>query len=141
MDALAVLVRLARQALDEERHALSATDRAIAVLCGQLAELRAAAERERRAACGLADGSARLVAYLRRLHGRIHRLETELRRLEHQRETVAARLAERHVELKRLELLVGRRAEQARIERMRHEQKATDELVAARQGRRALPTR
>jgi hypothetical protein len=83
----------------------------MAALRDQLARLRESAERERRAASGLTDGNARLMAYLRRMHGGTAAVNAELRRLEHQREAQAARLAERHVELKRLEILVERRAE------------------------------
>jgi flagellar export protein FliJ len=141
VDALAVLARVARQALDDERHGLLRTDQAIAALCHQLAGLREAAERERHAACALADGHARLMAYLRRMPGRAAALDANLRRLEHQREAQAGRLAERHLELKRLEALVERRAERAGAERMRREQKAIDELVLVRQRRRQSETR
>lgn len=136
-----MLARVARQALDEERHGLLRTDQAIAALCSQLAGLREAAERERVAAGAFADGGARLVAYLRRISGRAAVLEAALRRLEQQREAQAVRLAERHVELKRLVVLVERRAERARAERTRREQKAIDELVVARQLRRRPLTR
>ena len=133
MDALAVLARVARQALDDERHGLLRTDQAIAALCHQLAGLREAAERERHTACALADGHARLMAYLRRMSGRATALDANLRRLEQQREAQAARLAARHVELKRLEVLLERRAQRSRAERMRRDQKAIDELVMVRQ--------
>jgi flagellar export protein FliJ len=132
MDPLAVLARLARQAVEEERRTLVRIDRAIDATGEALGELREAAERERRAAGGLADGDFRLLAYLRRMHGRATALETELRRLDNQRQAGAMRLAERHVELRRLELLAGRRAERARIARLRHEQRAIDELVTMR---------
>jgi flagellar export protein FliJ len=141
VDALAVLARLARQALDEERQRLLGTDEAIAAVCDQRAGLREAAELERRAAGGFTDGNARIVTYLRRVAARAQRLQAELRRLEHQRAAEAARLAERHVELKRLEILVERRAERARAERIRREQQTTDELVVLRQHRQRLLTR
>ena len=136
-----MLVRLGRQALVEERRALAATDQAIAAQCDELAGVRAAAERERRAAGELAAGNLLLTAYLRRVAVRAQKLQAELRRLEHQREALAARLSERHRELKCLEVLVESRAERAHAERMRREQKAIDELVAARRHRRGLPTR
>ena len=141
MDALTVLTRVARQALDEERLGLLRIDQAIAALCHQLAGLREAAERERHAACALADGHARLMAYLRRVDARAHGMAAELCRLEHRRQAQAARLAERHVELKRLEILVERRGERSRAERMRREQKAIDEVVGVRQHRRPPRTR
>lgn len=130
-----MLARLARQGLDEARRGLVATDQAIAALCDQLAQLRESAERERHAASRLTDGNARLMAYLRRMHGRVAAVDAELRRLEHQREAQAARLAERHVEIKRLEILIERRTERARAEALRREQQAIDELVLPRQGR------
>jgi flagellar export protein FliJ len=135
VDALAVLVRLARQTLDTERRALAQTDQATDVTRAMLADLRQAAEGERRAARGLVDGNTRLVIYLRRVQGQEKELEAELCRLENQREAQTARLAERHAELKRLEILVERRAERARAERLRREQKAIDELLLMRRRR------
>jgi flagellar export protein FliJ len=132
VDPLAVLARLARQALDAERQALAETDQATDVTRAMLADLRQSAEGERRAARGLVDGNARLVTYLRRVRGQERELEAELCRLENQREAQTARLAERHAELKRLEILLERRAERARAERLRREQKAIDELVLLR---------
>jgi flagellar export protein FliJ len=137
VDALAALLRLARQERDAARHALAAVDQASAAVRDQLAGLHAAAERERAAPCELADGNSRLVAYLRRLAGRARELQAELDRLERRREAVAARLAERHLELRRLQILVERRAERARVERRGREQKALDELVATRRRRPA----
>jgi flagellar export protein FliJ len=137
VDPLAVLARLARQALDAERQALAETDQATDVTRAMLADLRQSAEGERRAARGLVDGNARLVTYLRRVRGQERELEAELCRLENQREAQTARLAERHAELKRLEILLERRAERARAERLRREQKAIDELVLLRRPRAA----
>jgi flagellar biosynthesis chaperone FliJ len=131
-DTLAALARVARQALDEERRGLLATDRAIATLHDQIARLREAAERERLAACALADGNARLLAYLRRSDARVRGAAAELRRLEHERQNQAARLTARHLELKRLEILLERRAARAHAERMRCEQQMIDELAAIR---------
>ena len=115
-----MLARVARQALDEERRGLLATDRAIATFHDQIARLHEAAERERLAACALADGNARLLAYLRRSDARVRGVAAELRRLEHERQNQAARLTARHLELKRLEVLLERRAVRVRAERMRH---------------------
>ena len=137
MDALTVLARLARRALDEERRALVRIDRAIGAARDLLVEAHEAAERERRAACALADGNVRLLAYLRRMHGRAEALAAELRRLEDQRQAQAARLSERHLELRRLEILIERRADRARIEAAWREQTAMDELVQLRRWRRA----
>jgi flagellar export protein FliJ len=95
------------------------------------------AERERRAACTLVDGNARLVAYLRRVNARAQGLHAELRRLENEREVRAGSLADRHLELKRLEVLAERRSERRRAARMRTEQQAIDELVLIRRHLRA----
>jgi flagellar biosynthesis chaperone FliJ len=132
MDALAVLARLAGRARDGERRALVEIDRAIAAARELLVEARAAAELERRAACALADGNVRLLAYLRRMHGRTEALAAELRRLEDQRHAQAARLSERHLELRRLEILIERRAERAEAEAAWREQKTIDELAPLR---------
>jgi flagellar biosynthesis chaperone FliJ len=137
MDALTVLARLARQALDEERLALVRIDHAIGAARDLLVEADQAAERERRAACALAEGNVRLLPYLRRMHGQAGTLAAEIRGLENQRQAQAARLSERHLELRRLEILIERRAERARIEAEWREQTAMDDLVQLRRWRRA----
>jgi hypothetical protein len=135
MDALAVMARLARQALDEERRALIRIDQAIGLTRDLLSEAHEAAERERRAACALADGNVRLLAYLRRMHDRAAALAAELRRLESARQAQAVHLSERHLEQRRLEILIERRAERARVEAAWNEQTAVDELVQLRRWR------
>ena len=137
MDALAVLARLARQALDEERCALVRIDHAIGAARDLLVEADQAAEQERRAACALAEGNVRLLPYLRRMHGRAGALAAEIRGLENERQAQAARLSERHLELRRLEILIERRAERARIETEWREQTAMDDLVQLRRWPRA----
>jgi hypothetical protein len=129
----------ARAGLDEARHGLAATDQAIAAVRHQLARLREPAERERRAACGLTGGNARLMAiWAPCMAGRS--LDAERRRLEHQRQARSAHLGERHVELKRREVLVERRAKRAHAARLRREQQSVDALAVLRQHRRSLPT-
>jgi flagellum-specific ATP synthase len=54
---------------------------------------------------------------------------------EQEREAQAARVAEGHVEVKRLEVLLERRAERARAEQMRREQRAIDEQALLRRPR------
>jgi flagellar biosynthesis chaperone FliJ len=137
LDALTVVARLARQALDAERRALVQIDQAIGATRAMLIEAHEAAERERRAACVLADGHVRLLAYLRRMHGRAEALAAELRGLENQRQAQAARVSERHLELRRLEILIERRTERASIEAEWRAQMAMDELVQLRRWRRA----
>jgi flagellar biosynthesis chaperone FliJ len=66
------------------------------------------------------------------MHGRTEALAAELRRLEDQRHAQAARLSERHLELRRLEILIERRAERAEAEAAWHEQKTIDELAPLR---------
>jgi flagellar export protein FliJ len=129
VDALAVLARLARQHFDAERQALAQTEQAADLTRMRLIDLRETAERERCAARALTDGHAWLMTYLRHVQGQAKELAAELCRLESQREAQVARLAERHAELKRLEILIERRAERARAERLRREQQAIDELV------------
>ena len=132
MDSLAVLVRLARQTLNEQRQALHAIDQAIAATQDQLNALREAMERERRAACELADRDLRLATYQRRVRTRERSLQAEGRRLERERAAQAGRLAERHLELRRLEILAERRAERIHAARQRQEQHSIDELALAR---------
>jgi hypothetical protein len=137
MDALTVLARLARRALDEERRALVQIDHAIGIARDLLIEAREAAVRERRAACALADGHVRLLPYLRRTPSRAEALAAEIQGLENQRQAQAARLSERHLELRRLEILIERRAERARIEAEWREQAAMDDFVQLRRWPRA----
>jgi flagellar biosynthesis chaperone FliJ len=137
VDALTVVARLARQALDAERRALVQIDQAIDATRDMLIEAHEAAERERRATCALADGHVRLLAYLRRMHGRAEALAAKLRGLENQRQEQAARVSERHLELRRLEILIERRTERASIEAEWRAQAAVDELVQLRRWRRA----
>jgi flagellar biosynthesis chaperone FliJ len=132
MEALTVLARLARRALDEERRALGQIDQAIGVARDRLIEAHETAERERRAACALADEHVRLLPYLRRTPGRAEALSAEIQGLENQRQAQAAHLSERYLELRRLELLIERRAERARIEAEWREQAATDDFVQLR---------
>jgi flagellar biosynthesis chaperone FliJ len=71
------------------------------------------------------------------MHGRAEALAAEIRGLENQRQAQAARMSERHLELRRLEILIERRAERARIEAEWREQTAMDDLVQLRRWRRA----
>jgi flagellar biosynthesis chaperone FliJ len=135
VDALTVLARLARQELDEERRVLVGIDQAIGLTRGMLIAAHEEAEQERRATCALADRNVRLLAYLRRTHDRAGALAAELSYLENQRQAQAARLFERHVELRRLEILVERWAERARSEAAWREQTTIDELVQLRRRR------
>jgi hypothetical protein len=137
VDALTVVARLARQAVDAERRALVRIDQAIGATRAMLIEARAAAERERRVSCALADGHVRLLACLRRMHGRAEALAAELHGLENQRQAQAARVSERHLELRRLEILIERRAERASMEAEWRAETAVDELVQLRRWRRA----
>ena len=62
-------------------------------------------------------------------------------RLEDQRQAQAARLAERHLELRRLEILIERRARAGRAEAAWREQAAMDELAELRPARPRRPLR
>jgi hypothetical protein len=132
MNALAVLVRLARQQLDERRRELRAIDQAIAAVRERLVKLRREIEGERRAAGALTDGDLLLAPYERRVRAEEELLHAELGRLKRQREAGAGRLAEHHVEVRRLEILAERRAEASRAACRRQQEKAIDELALVR---------
>lgn len=136
MDALAVLGRLARQQLDEQRRALHAIDRALAAVRDELDGLRQQLEEERRAAATLADGERLLASYQRRILERERTLRAELDRLARERAAAAERLAEHRLETRRLEILVERRAERLRANNLKKRQKAADELALTRRHHR-----
>jgi flagellar export protein FliJ len=134
MEPLAVLARLAGLEVERERRALAALDAQIEALRQQIAQLHAAAERERRGTGDLAR--ARLLgAYLEASWRRLRAAATEQARLEQARTQQVARLIKQRLELKRLELLQARHEQRRRAEASRREQRELDEhalLGAAR---------
>ena len=134
MDRLATLARLAAREVEGERRALGALDRTIGRLHRRLEAWRAEQERELRAGVGLGVGLS-LAAFLEASRQRVRGAQAELRHLAAEREAQAARLLERRLELKRLELLIARQRQRREVESRRREQGAADELALLRAAR------
>jgi flagellar export protein FliJ len=132
MDALGTLLRLARQRLDEERHALAAVGAEALRLEVRLRELREARVREQAALGAEMAGRALLSAYLESARRHERALAAELLRLEQARAAQLARLLARRTEVERLDLLAARRQRQAAVAGARREQREVDDLVATR---------
>jgi flagellar export protein FliJ len=77
-----------------------------------------------------------LAAFLEASRERVRAAHAELRHLAAEREAQAARLLERRLELKRLELLIARQRRRREAEARRREQGAADELALLRAARR-----
>jgi hypothetical protein len=95
--------------------------------------------RNRSASFALASVSARVCRSRpssRRARERVRAAHAELRHLAAEREAQAARLLERRLELKRLELLIARQRRRREAEARRREQGAADELALLRAARR-----
>ena len=135
MDPLAVLVRLAGLEVERERQALAELDATLEPLRDQIAQARAEAERERRAATDLA-GARLLAIYLEGSRRRLRSAEAEVARLEQARARQLARLIEHRLERKRLELLQARNVQRRQIEAARREQRNADELAVIAAARR-----
>jgi flagellar export protein FliJ len=134
MERLATLARLGAQEVERERRALGALDQTIGRLHRRLEAWRAEQERELRAGVSLGAGPS-LAAFLEASRERIRAARAELRRLAAEREAQAARLLDRRLELKRLELLIARQRQRREIEARRREQGAADALALLRMAR------
>jgi flagellar biosynthesis chaperone FliJ len=137
MDHLAVLARLAGQAVERAREALAAVDAQLVERRAQIAQAQCEIEREAAAASGL-DGARLLATWLVARRRQLARAEGEIVHLEDARAAQLARLVERRLELKRLELLQARQRERAAAEARASEQRASDEVASIRAARRAL---
>lgn len=132
MEGLAVVVRLAREALEREGRALCEIDQSLIEAGDRIRELDGAAATERRVALSLDGGGALLATYLEANRHSRRAAARRLAELEQMREAQVAQVLTRRLELERLELLAARRLARERVELARREQKAIDELVAMR---------
>ena len=137
MDHLAVLARLAGQAVERARQALAAADAQLDQRRAEIASARGEFEREAAAATGL-DGARLLATWLIARRRQLARAAGEIARLEDARAAQLARLVEQRLELKRLELLQARQQRRAAAEAGAREQRESDELASIRAARRAL---
>jgi flagellar biosynthesis chaperone FliJ len=137
MDHLAVLARLAGQAVERARQALAALDAQLVERRAALTQAQGEIEREAAAASGL-DGARLLATWLVARRRQLARAESEIAHLEDARAAQLARLVERRLELKRLELLQARQQERAAAAARAREQRESDELASIRAARRAM---
>jgi flagellar export protein FliJ len=135
LKALAVLQRLAKQAVDQERQALLAIGNEIKSLEGEIQAARETIGREAGASPDFMTSGATLPAYIQRTKRHINDMELRIQALQQAFELQLERVRQQRVEEKRYERLAARRAEQAETEAAAKEQKAIDELVACRHGR------
>lgn len=135
MDPLERLARLQRRRLDEDKRALSEISAEIAAVEQRLVALRAQRADEIAHSGPDPVGVRLLAVWLQASAGRERGLEAECQRLERRRAAAIARLTDRRVELRRLELLLERRSERATEAAARAEQRALHDLAAARHAR------
>jgi len=136
LKSLAVLQRLAKQAVDQERQALVAIGNEIEDLKAEVQTAHHAMEREAGASLDVKTSGATLPAYLQASRVRIHDLEQRIQALQQAFELQLDRVRQQRVEEKRYARLAERRAEKAAAEAALKEQKTIEELVISRHRRR-----
>lgn len=132
MRTLAILQRLAKQAVDQERQALLAIGNEIKSLEGEIETARETIGREADAHPDFMTAGSTLPAYIKASKMRIHEMELRIQALQQAFELQLERVRQQRVEEKRYERLAERRLERAQQETAAKEQKAIDELVACR---------
>lgn len=135
MKSLAVLQRLAKQAVDQERQALLAIGNEIQGLEGEIQTARETIGREAEASPDFMTSGATLPAFVQASKMRINEMELRIQALQQAFELQLERVRQQRVEEKRYDRLAERRAEQAEAEAAAKEQKDIDELVACRHRR------
>jgi flagellar export protein FliJ len=135
LKSIAVLQRLAKQAVDQERQALLAIGNEIQSLEGEIQRAREAIGREAAASPDFMTSGATLQAFIQASKARIDDMDLRIKALQQAFELQLERVRQQRVEEKRYERLAERRAEKAEAEAAAKEQKAIDELVACRHGR------
>lgn len=132
MRPLGTLVRLARDEVARQSRGLKALGDGIAGIQARIDTLGREADAEVQAATQLPGAAAFLAAYLGANRAQRSALEAGRDRLERDRDEQLARLRERRLELKRLEVLSERRAARARLAEREDEQRLLDELTMIR---------
>jgi flagellar export protein FliJ len=129
LKSLAVLQRLAKQAVDQERQVLLAIGNEIATVEAEIEGLRQAIDRESAASHDFRSSGATLHAFIQAGKGRIRQCEERLLTLQQAHAVQLERVQQQRVEEKRYERLAERRAEQIARDEAMKEQKAIDELA------------
>ena len=129
MRSLAILQRLAKQAVDQERRALQEISAGMAAAEAEIDDARHAIERESALDIDVMTSGATLTAFIEASNRRIEGLKARLRQLEQAYSAQIERLHHVRIEEKRYELLAERRAKELALEAEKKEQKAIDELA------------
>ena len=130
-----MLARLAGQEVERERQELGALDAELEQQRASITRKQAAIERECHAA-GEPESARLLATWLPAARQRLHVAQGELEGLEGARAAQLARLVERRLELKRMELLQARRQARREADARVREQRTIDELALLRAARR-----
>jgi flagellar export protein FliJ len=138
MGSLDVLIRLAKQTVDQERLALMALNIEIAKVEQRIQDLKDMTASETVAGLDFMTSGATLTAFIRANKQRIQQHELRLQELRKRQDTQLECIRNERTELKRYELLAERRAKQTFEEVAAKEQRAIDELVVVRAGRRSV---
>lgn len=133
-----VLIRLAKQAVDQKRLALMAINTEIDDVEQRILDLENMTVSEADAVLDFMTSGATLTAFIRANKERIQQLEIHLKELRKRHDTQLECIRSERTELKRYELLAERRAKQAFEEAATKEQRAIDELVVIEAGRRQV---
>lgn len=141
MRSLAILERLAKQAVDQERKKLQAIIAEITAVEEEIASLECRIEQEAASSLDIMTTGATLNAFIRSKKLRIHGLKAHMMTLEQARDMQIEQVRHERVEEKRFALLAERRARQIRLEEEERERKTIDELVSIKAGRRMSPER
>lgn len=136
MAAFDLLIRLAKQAVDRERRVLQRIDEEIAGTEQRISDLKANATEESRLGQDILTSGATLPAYRLANRQRIEAASAHLAALRAHRDAQLQRVLEQRTELKRYERIIEKRADEARRHALDKEQKAIDQMVMTKAGRR-----
>lgn len=136
MAALDVLARLAKQAVDQERQALQRINAAIDEAERTIRDLKAGTTAEAAFGKDFMTAGTTLPAYLRANKLRVQAVSANVRNLQAAQAEQLQKLQQKRIELKRFERLSERRAKHAADDLAAKEQKAIDELVMIKAGRK-----
>ena len=136
MRSLDILKRLAKQSVEQERQALQAIGTEIAAVEDEIKAKQQAIDTEASAPLDLMTSGVTLDAFIRANKQRMQDLRNRLQQLREAFDAQLERVRAERTEQKRYELLAERFERRAALEAAVKEQKAIDELVAIKAGRR-----
>lgn len=135
MRSLAILERLAKQAVDRERRALRVIVDEITEVEDEITAHRATIERETTSPLDIMTSGVTLTAFVGATKDRIKNLENHLEQLREAYDAQLERVKTERIEEKRYATLAERRKERMAREAAEREQRVIDELAAIRHSR------